>query len=275
MLTDCLLKQSKRVTAKAMETNITKFKDELKRLFSEGQRLRYSLALDLNIVDEPTKKKLNDLSLPIFKEEYESWYSLAMQVVKQVLPDRFDDFVKKYKNERRKELDHLTYAISDYMIGVRATRGIDTIVEPNAAFPKFEQQLNILKSAQQRLESSLFNMVEVLQADLFDDELEAAKELNRKGFTRGGGAIAGVVLEKHLAYICGRHNLNTRKKAPTINDLNQMLKDADIMDTLNWRFIQHLADLRNMCDHNKEPAPSKENVDDLISGVAKITKTFM
>jgi len=30
-------------------------------------------------------------------------------VIKQLMPDRLDDFIKLYKNEKRKEVDHLTY----------------------------------------------------------------------------------------------------------------------------------------------------------------------
>lgn len=259
---------------RAMESNISKFTDELKRLIDKGKLLRLSLLLDLGLVDKAAEKKLRELKLPSFKEEYESWYSLAMQVVKQLLPDRLDDFLKLYKNEKRKQTDFLTYGVSDYMIGLQTTRAGVTVVDGKAAYPKFEQQLNILKSVQQQLESSLFNIAEVLQADLFDSELESAAELCRKGFTRGAGAVAGVVLERHLGHICDRHGLKSRKKEPTINDRNQMLKDADVIDTPTWRFIQHLGDIRNLCDHNKEREPTKENVDDLIAGVSKITKTL-
>jgi hypothetical protein len=41
-----------------------------------------------------------------------------------------------------------------------------------------------------------------------------------------------------------------------------------------WRFIQHLADLRNLCDHKKKRDPKTEDIDELIEGVEKITKTL-
>ena len=165
-----------------MESNITKFKDELQALIDEGDLLRYSLALEVGVVDEEAELKLHEMKLPNFKKTYESWYSLSMQVIRQVLPDRLSDFLKQYKDEKRKQTNFLTYGVSDYMIGLQTTRGCETIVDGKAAFPKFEQQLNILKSAQARLESSLFDMIEILQADLFDNELDAATELSRKGF---------------------------------------------------------------------------------------------
>lgn len=257
-----------------MDSNITKFKEELNALIADGELLRLSLALEVKAVDAEGEKQLRTMKLPSFKNEYERWYSVAMQVVKQVLPDRLSDFVKQYKDDKRKQTDFLTYGVSDYMIGLRTTRGYETVVDGKAAFPKFEQQLNILKSAQARLENSLFDMLEILQADLFDDELEAARELAKKGFTRGAGAVAGVVLERHLGHVCVKHNLTTRKKNPTINDLNQILKDGGVIDTPMWRFIQHLGDLRNLCDHSKERDPSKEDAADLIAGVEKVIKTL-
>jgi hypothetical protein len=40
----------------------------------------------------------------------------------------------------------------------------------------------------------------------------------------------------------------------------------------HWHFIQHLGDVRNACDQ-KGKDPIKEAVDDLISGVRKISNT--
>lgn len=136
-----------------------------------------------------------------------------------------------------------------------------------------ERQWNILTSAQSVFNSSLMDLTEVLQADLFDSELDSAAELARHGFVRGAGAMAGVVLEKHLSHVCASHGLKSRKKHPTINDFNQLLKDGGVIDTVKWRFIQHLGDLRNLCDHNKEREPTKDEISDLIAGVAKIIKT--
>jgi len=55
--------------------------------------------------------------------------------------------------------------------------------------------------------------------------------------------------------------------------LNDALKNASVLEIAQWRFIQHLGDIRNLCDHHKGADPTKEQVDDLINGVAKIVKT--
>jgi hypothetical protein len=112
-----------------------------------------------------------------------------------------------------------------------------------------------------------------VQADLFDSELEAASELAKRGFTRAAGAIAGVVLEKHLGQVCANRNIGMKKTNPTISDFNDALKKAEALETPDWRFIQHLGDIRNLCDHNKATEPSKDQVADLIQGVGKVLKT--
>lgn len=147
------------------------------------------------------------------------------------------------------------------------------IADASSAIGKMQIQNSILVAAEKRFESSLFDIQELLQADIFDSELGAARELAIRGFSRGGGAIAGVVLEAHLGHVCEMHNLKTRKKNPSLSDYYQMLKENEIIDTAKWRFIQHLGDLRNLCDHKKDRDPTKDDVVELIEGVEKVIKT--
>lgn len=137
-----------------------------------------------------------------------------------------------------------------------------------------EIQYKIVESAKERFTSALFDIKDIVQADIFDSELETAKELNKKGFIRAAGAVTGVILEKHLAHVCSLHNIKSKKANPSISEFNQLLKDNNIIDTPTWRFIQHLGDIRNLCDHSKEREPTKDEVADFIKGVDKIIKTI-
>ena len=49
---------------------------------------------------------------------------------------------------------------------------------------------------------------------------------------------------------------------------------AMVIDTAQWRFVQHLADIRNKCDHKKSADPTPVEVTDLVDGVAKVIKTI-
>jgi hypothetical protein len=168
-----------------------------------------------------------------------------------------------------------TYRVLDYLQGLTVTQGYakEKVVGPDAAIPQFRQQLFILKALEGRFESSLFDIRQLVQADLFDSDLDAAGELLRKKFARAAGAMAGVVLERHLVQACDSHGVKITKKSPVISDLNDALKGAGVIDIPQWRFIQHLADIRNLCDHSKTQEPTVEQVDDLVAGVRKTIKS--
>jgi hypothetical protein len=274
-----------------MPTNLDRYKNDLDSLLTNGGNLFLAmreacfpgeLEKDLKSHKELANKvKLSDILkfLPSFEEDYQSWYSEAKVLIKQLLPDRLADFARHYEKPKpRKDITYENYRIEDYLQGLNVTRQVsllDTkkIVGPDAAIPQFRQQLAILKSVKGRFESSLFDIRQLVQADLFDSELDAAKELAKNNFTRAAGALAGVVLERHLAQVCDKHGIKVTKKNPGISDLNNALKEANVIDIPQWRFVQHLADIRNLCDHNKKTEPTTAQVDDLVAGVMKITKT--
>ena len=271
-----------------MISNIEKCKKDLEQLISDGGQLLNAMQYEcfpkefenefMKALKGKSKNEIQEIikKLPSFRDKYQSWYSESLAVVKVLLPDRVADFVRLYEKPKgRREIQYGNYVIEDYLQGLRVTRGWEkeTVVSPKAAIPQFQQQLNILKSAQKRFESSLFDIKQLLQADLFDSELEAAKELNKKGFTRGAGAMAGVVLESHLTQVCENHNIKITKKDPAVNDLNDLLKTNDMIEVSTWRFIQHLGDLRNKCDHKKKTDPTQQEIEELIEGVAKIAKS--
>lgn len=267
-------------------TNLEIYKNDLKSLIEKGDKLYVSMNYNCHpdAVKKQIKEAFNDDKkekeyikkiLP-FNKEYQSWYSESLVLIKQLMPERLSDFIKLYeKPKTRKTIEYGNYVIEDYMQNLSVTTGFgDKKVGPEAAIYQLDQQINIIKSVERRFESTLFDIKQLVQADLFDSELDAARELNKKNFFRGAGAIAGVVLEKHLAQVLKNHNIKITKKNPSISDLNDNLKNSEVYETTTWRKIQHLGDIRNLCDHNKEKEPKKEEVEELISGVEAIIKTI-
>lgn len=267
-----------------MISNLERYKKDLDKLIAKGEKLHLDIQLkcfpeQLKDLKKRLGSKAEEVlkNIPSFSEEYQSWYSEAKTLIKQLLPERLADFVRYYeKAKSRKNITSENYSIEDYLQGLKVTRGIyqEKVVGPDAAIPNFQQQLAILNAVKTRFESSLFDIRQLVQADLFDSELEAAKELNKHKFARAAGALAGVVLERHLGQVCDNHEIKFTKKNPTIADLNNALKESEVIDVIQWRFVQHLGDIRNLCDHDKKIEPTPEQVDELISGVTKITKTF-
>lgn len=272
---------------KSIPNNLEKYKEDLNNLIDEGKKLSYSLLQECygdDIIKEIAKTKELDYkdfinSLKPFSSYYQSWYSESLILLKQLLPYRLDDFKKLYESSKtRKSLKNDNYVIEDFLHVVELSNNFDYLDNSTnyrkATINKFEQQRAIIKSVKRRFESTLFDIRQLTQADLFDSELDAAIELNKKGFVRGAGAIAGVVLEKHLAQVCNNHKIKISKKKPTISDFNDNLKNAEIIEIAEWRKIQHLGDIRNRCDHNKNKEPTKEDVEELIEGVNRTIKNL-
>lgn len=264
--------------------NIEKYKEDLEKLISEGEDLFNAIQYESlpKQFEDLVKPKLKDKydgyvsKLPSVRSNYQGWYSESLTLLKQLLPDRVNDFIRHYeKPKSRKEIKHGNYVLEDYLQNLSVTRGAyEEVVGPSSAISQLEQQLAIVKSVRKRFESSLFDIQQLAQADIFDSELDSAKELNKKGFARGAGAISGVVLEKHLLQVCKNHSIPITEKNPSISDFNDKLKSSEVIETPQWRKIQHLGDIRNLCDHNKENEPSKDDVDELIAGVDKLIKTL-
>ncbi len=267
-----------------MTTNLDRYKKDLDKLISKGNKLH--LAIQMDCFPKELTKQIKEqfgakadkviADIPSFDSEYQAWYSEAQVLIKQLLPERLLDFTRYYEKPKgRKDISFENYRIEDCLQGLNITRGYqkEKVVGPEAAIPHFRQQLAILDSVKARFESSLFDIRQLVQADLFDSELEAAKELSKHKFTRAAGALAGVVLERHLGQVCENHSLKITKKNPGIADLNNALKESDVIDIVQWRFVQHLGDIRNLCDHDKKVEPTPEQVDELIAGTMKIIKT--
>ena len=265
-----------------MGSNLDKYRADLQKLTSTGDLMLHDLHLRHRKAEGGLKtKEEKELARTLenkFEQLYQTWFSEAAVVLRQLLSDRHTEFVDLYRSDpRRKGVTLTTYSIQDWLNGVRTTVnewGNKPFDDFAAVTMRFSTQLQILKAAAQRFESSLFDIRQLVQADLFDSELCAARSLAKHGFLRAAGAIAGVVLEKHLGQVASNHSVAVRKKHPGISDLNDDLKNAAVVDVPAWRQVQRLGDIRNLCDHDRKREPTPEEVEELISGVEKLTKTL-
>ena len=208
-----------------------------------------------------------------FGSAYQRWYSEALRVVEQLLPERYDEFRELYRMNKP-PVGRSTYTISEYVQGtIYAGRGLDRKKARSAAMSKFKNQIDILASAEDRLQSILGDIEGSLEASLLDDELATASELLRTKHVRSAGVIAGVALERHLKTVVGNHEVKLARKKPQISSLNDALKEASIFDNPRWREIQRLGDIRNLCAHDGEREPKAKEVRELIDSTERIIKT--
>lgn len=238
-------------------------KTELKALLESKKKL-LSLAKDNKDILE-------------FGTNYQHWYSRAYKLVEALAPERLSEFVSYYLiDPKRKVTDVGNYALQDYIKGIGART--DHYDKPlwdtnNLAMIRILNQLQILSSLSSRIDSVLQDVAGHLFAEIQDAELVAVTQL-KKISKRAAGALAGVVLERHLQRAAKNHGIPIGKKSPTISELNDPLKNKGVYDTPVWRKIQMLADIRNLCSHQKATEPSAEQVEELIAGVNSIIKTI-
>lgn len=253
-----------------MTSNLDRHRTDLCRLLEQGKRMLLDLA---------QRERATHDTPSVFENEYQNWYTESCSVIAQILPGRLAEFEEYYKGQgQKKRVTAYSYTIQDWLVGFRSRTVVGTgkklFDDWSSVAQLFNTQFLILAALQARFESSLFDIRQLVQADLFDSELGAARELLKHKFLRAAGAVAGVVLEKHLLQVCENHAVTVRKKQPSIGDLNDALKAANIIDVPVWRPIQRLGDLRNLCDHQKDHEPRDDEVRELLDGVEKTLKTL-
>lgn len=109
----------------------------------------------------------------------------------------------------------------------------------------------------------LTSIKNLIQADVFDSELEQAQELLSNGYKLAAAVIAGVVLETTLRDLCYQNDLDIGK----LDKMNADLTKLGIYNKLQQKRITALADIRNSAAHGK---PEEFSDDDVIMMIRDI-----
>jgi hypothetical protein len=134
-----------------MISNLDRYKKDLDKLISDGDLLYVAILRETKReeFEEAYKKalgksKFDDLvkKLPQFSLKYQSWYSEALTLIKQLLPDRLADFVKLYEKPKgRKAIEYGNYVIEDCLQGLVVTHSWgDRKVGPGRLFRKLSNR---------------------------------------------------------------------------------------------------------------------------------------
>lgn len=197
---------------------------------------------------------------------YQKWYGAARVIIEKNQPVRLNEFDDIYDIRDKKNRSG----------GIRQLI-LRKYLEKKDQFLLFDlinRQFDILAAVPNYLRYSIYDIELTAYSILMDDEISASMHLLSKGFLRPAGALAGVILERHLKNLLRKHIPPIKyKETDALSALNELCKKHEIYDVIEWRRIQHLTDLRNLCDHPKEREPTKEEISDLINGISKILKT--
>lgn len=130
--------------------------------------------------------------------------------------------------------------------------------------PIFESLKAVFLAAKEDFEGGyLSSMKTLVQAEVFDSELEQADELFSNGYYIAAAVIAGVVLETALRELCDRNGILHGK----LDKMNADLVKAGVYNRLNQKRITALADIRNSAAHGKPDGFTNQNVSDMIREV--------
>jgi len=103
----------------------------------------------------------------------------------------------------------------------------------------------------------------LVQAEVFDSELEQAKALHAAGYPTAAAVITGVVLETTLRQLCQDNRLSHGK----LDKMNADLAKAGQYSVLQQKQITAMADIRNSAAHGKTENFGSEDVADMIDKV--------
>lgn len=110
--------------------------------------------------------------------------------------------------------------------------------------------------------NSLRNLV---QAEVFGNELEQAGELLNAGYATAAAVIAGVVLETTIRNLCTEHGIDHGK----LDKMNADLTKAGVYNNLQQKRITALAGIRNSAAHGKPDEFTKDDVRGMITDVER------
>lgn len=151
-----------------------------------------------------------------------------------------------------------------------------------------ESKINILKRLISVLRAALDDLnngllipfKQLVQAEVFDSELDQAKHFLDTGYITAAAVTAGVVLETAIRELCKNHdeielypeNSTIPKK---LDVLNAALKKADVYGVLQQKRITALADIRNSAAHGNTDNFNKDDVVDMIRDIERFLLEYL
>lgn len=105
----------------------------------------------------------------------------------------------------------------------------------------------------------------LVQAELFDSELDQASELLKQGYKGPAAVVGGVVLETALRDLCDQQSIPHGK----LDQMNGALAKVGVYTKLQQKRITAIADIRNSAAHGKWSEFSESDVEDMIKDVQR------
>lgn len=214
---------------------------------------------------------------------------------KKIIIERIDKLLADYTDMRSKsQYDDLSDFKKAGVLDKFITQSLATITgiaQPNSAYVKqssdcrhighIPRLVGILQALRADIEAGyLWNVNELIHADIFTDFLEMAKYLLEEGYKDPAAVLVGGVLEEHLRKLSLKNGIQIEiqksgrtelKKASLMND---ELKGANVYANLEHKNVVAWLDLRNKAAHGKYSEYNMTQVENMLSGVRDFITRF-
>lgn len=116
----------------------------------------------------------------------------------------------------------------------------------DSSYEKFKRLRPVFMAAKEDFQGGYITSIKnLVQAELFDSELDQARELLKSGYKGPAAVVAGVVLETALKDLCDQNSISYAK----LDKMNSDLAKLGIYNKLQQKKITALADIRNSAAH--------------------------
>jgi hypothetical protein len=202
---------------------------------------------------------------------YPTWYRKVLRVMHKLTPQRDDDAPDPSQG-RQDDKPVASYATKT-SVGMEILQNGETIASGRITFlTRLSHQLRMLNSVRNGLEYMLADLQSTLYGEVGNHILATAYALFHRGQHRAAGALAGVLLEIHLAKVATKYRSPTAPTSSGLATLNTALKRGGIYDVEVWRFIDSLGALGHACVYAPAYEPTVDDLTEFLHGVQLIRK---
>lgn len=137
---------------------------------------------------------------------------------------------------------------------------------------RLERMSAVFLAAKEDFEGGYLTSVRTLvQAELFNTELDQASELLTSGYKVPAAVVAGVVLETGLRELCSRNGIAHGK----LDKMNADLARATVYNLLQQKRITAIAQIRNDAAHGNPGQFNEADVKSMIADVERFLGDYL
>jgi len=142
----------------------------------------------------------------------------------------------------------------------------------SGSYSKFKALKAIFLATKEDFEGGyLSSYKSIIQAEVFDTELEQAQELLKSGYYVAAGIIAGVVLETTLRELCDREKISHGK----LDKMNSDLAKSGVYNKLVQKQVTAYAGIRNSAAHGNHKEFTQEDVERMLPAVEQFIASHL